>query len=148
MQDVRAGGAPRIDRELVERARAEAAAEDDDEQPLGGQAERGACLGRRRRLRARGNRPADDACLPAGVRDRIREEEAARERCRKTVRKSEVRVGLRQRGRNPPQPRGEHHRSRDVAAAAEHDVGPPPRKDAQTRGGRRSRERERAKELQ
>ena len=42
-----------------------------------------------------------------------------------------MRVRLGQRRRDAAEPRREHHRPGDVAAAAEHDVGPPAREDAQ-----------------
>ncbi len=57
-----------------------------------------------------------------------------------------MRVGLRQHRGNPPQPRGEHHRPGDVAAAAEHDVGPAPVEDAQARERRGGSERDGAEE--
>ena len=63
----------------------------------------------------------------------------SRERRREPVREPEVRVGLGQRRRDPPPPRREHHRPGDVAAAAEHDVGPAPREDP--RAGARARDR-------
>ena len=58
-----------------------------------------------------------------------------------------MRVRLGQRGRDAAEPRREHHRPGDVAAAAEHDVGLPPREDAQARDGRGRREAERPQEL-
>ena len=68
-----------------------------------------------------------------------------RERRREPVRETEVGVRLRQRSRDPAEPGGEHHRPRDVAAAAEHDVGTAPREDAQARDRRGDGERERPK---
>ena len=50
-----------------------------------------------------------------------------------------MRVRLGERARDPPQPRGEHHRPRDEAAGAEHRVGPAATEDAETRRWRRER---------
>ena len=47
-------------------------------------------------------------------------------------------VGLGQRGRDPTQPRGEHHRAGDVASGAEHDIRTPPGEDPGARNGARS----------
>ena len=56
-----------------------------------------------------------------------------------------MRVGLGQRAGDPPQPRGEHHRPGDVAAAAEHDVGAAAARGCGgTRRGAATRLRERA----
>ena len=107
-------------------------------------ARRASSRGDRARASTGSGRPTTRA-LPSQPGDRVREEEPPRERRREPVREAEVRVGLGQRGRDPPQPRGEHHRPGDVAAAAEHDVGPAPREDAQARGRRRRGEPERAR---
>ena len=77
---------------------------------------------------------ADDAVLPTVPPvDLVGEEDAPCERRREPVGETEVGVGLRQRGRDPAQARGEHHRAGDEAARAEHDRGPPPTEDAQGR---------------
>ena len=55
-----------------------------------------------------------------------------------------MRVRLGQRGRDPAQARGEHHRPGDVAAAAEHDVRLAPLEDPEARDRRSRGERERA----
>ncbi len=95
----------------------------------------------------RRNRPADDAVLPTfAAGDRIGEKDAPRERRGETVRETEMRVGLRQRSWDPPQARGQHHRSGDVASTAEHDVGPPPREDPAARERRANGLRERSYE--
>ena len=70
--------------------------------------------------------------------DRVCEEHALRERHREPVREPEMGVGLRQRGRNAAQARGEHHRPGDVAAASEDDIRTTPRENA-IAGERRSR---------
>ena len=57
-----------------------------------------------------------------------------------------MRVGLRERRRDPLQPGRKHHRAGDIAAAAEHDVGPAPPEDPQARRGRGGGEAERPRE--
>ena len=74
--------------------------------------------------------PGDAVLLPAEALDREREEDAVGERRREPVREPEVRVRLCQRRRHVLEPRREHHRPRDEAAAAEHDVRPAPRDDS------------------
>ena len=79
-----------------------------------------------------GDRTPDDAILRAVPPfDRIREEDPVGEGSGKPVRQPDVRVGLRQRGRDAPQPSGEHHRPTDVPAGAEDDVRPATAEDAQ-----------------
>ena len=78
------------------------------------------------------DRTPDDANLraaPAG--NVVREEEPARERRGEPVRETEVRVRLGERGGDPAQPRGEHHRPRDEAAGAEDDLRPALGEDAE-----------------
>ena len=88
-----------------------------------------------------GDRAADHPHL-RGVpsRNLVREEQALREGGRKPVREPEVSVRLGQRRRDSAQACGEHHRPGDVAAGAEHDVGPAAGEDPQAvRGsGRRA----------
>src|SRR5437764_972724 len=94
----------------------------------------------------RRDRAPDDTRLAVESGDRIREEDATRKRRREPVREAEVGVGLRKRGRDAARPRGHDHRSCDVAAAAEDDVGPPAREDTETDGRCRGREPERPQE--
>ena len=77
----------------------------------------------------------------------IGEKEPLHERRREPVREAEVRVRLGQRGRNAAEPRGEHHRPADVAAAPEYDVGPPASRMRRHETRRRGGERKRAHEL-
>src|SRR3954452_22410902 len=125
VQDRRAALAEGVDDELVQRPRAGERAEDDEHLTVVREIEDEASLVLWHRARPLGNRAADDAVLPAvpGV-DREREEHAPRVRRREAVREAEVRVGLRQRRRDPHRCRGEHHRPRDEAAGAEDDVRP------------------------
>src|SRR5205823_13028356 len=67
------GGSEGLERELVQQARAERTAEDEQPRPDLGQAEDTATLGLRGRARTRRNRPAGDEVLrrvPAGDRER------------------------------------------------------------------------------
>ena len=78
------------------------------------------------------DRAADDAGLrPAPAGNVVGEEEASGERRGEAVGQPEVRVRLRQRRRDAPQARGEHHRPRDEAARAEDDLRPAPGEDPQ-----------------
>ena len=78
----------------------------------------------------RRDRAADDAVLrPAPSVDRVREEDATRQRRREAVREPELCVSLGERGRDPTQTCREHHRPGDVPPASQHDVGSPPRQD-------------------
>ncbi len=78
----------------------------------------------------------DDPVLPTRpTGERIGEEDALRERGGEAVREPELRVGLRQGGRDAEQPRRRHHRPRRVAAGPEHDVGPATPQDPDA-GGR------------
>ena len=107
----------------------------------------------RSRASARGDRAAS-ARAPAARRRRtsLRPRPAtgsarktrSRERRREPVGEAEMRIRLGQRGRDPAQPRGEHHRAGDVAAAAEHDVRPAALEDPQA-GDRRAPRRARAR---
>ena len=74
----------------------------------------------------------------------VGEEDATRKRRCEAIREPEVCVGLRERSRNAPQPRRQHHGACDVASTAEHDVGSPLRKDSAAREGRSNRLRERS----
>ncbi len=65
------------------------------------------------------------------TRDRVREEDTLREGRGEPVGETEMGVRLGQRRRDPAQPGGENHRARDVAAAAQHDVGPSAPEDAE-----------------
>ena len=133
MQHRRPVGAPRVDRGLVERARAEAPAEDEHDWSVLRQLEAPPGCIAIDRLRRRRDRAADHAGLAVHAVDRIREEQPPCERRREPVREADVGVRLGQRGRNPAQPGSEHHRPGDVAAAAEHDVGTAPAEDPQAR---------------
>ena len=132
-------GCPRLDGHLVDRARARVRAEDPDHRPRGWQAEQ-LPTGFARADEVRdGNRPPDDS-HPRAVpsRDLVGEEQALRERSRKPVREPEMSVGLGQRRWDSAKACGEHHRPGDVAAGAEHDVGPAAGEDPQAvRGGGR-----------
>ena len=110
-----------------------------------GQPERSTCFLLRQCVPHR-DRPADHARLPVHVTG-VGEEEPLHERRRKPVREPDMRVRFGERGRDAAEPRREHHRPGDVAAASEHDVGPPAREDAQARDGRGRREAERPQEL-
>ena len=144
VQNGRAGLRPRAERELVDEARAERAAEHEHDRPVRRQSEPLARLRARRGARARRHRPSDrDVLVAVPSVHRKREEDALRERRREPVRKPEVRVGFRQHCGDAAQACGKHHRSRDVAAAAEHDVWLTPREDPHARDGSRRRERER-----
>ena len=55
--------------------------------------------------------------------ERQRQEDALGERGGQPVGEAEMCVRLAERARNPLEPRGQHHRPRDVAARAEHGVG-------------------------
>ena len=68
--------------------------------------------------------------------ERQRKEDALSKRCGQPVRETEMRIRLAERGGDAFEPRGEHHRPRDVAARAEHRVGPAAAKNAAAREGR------------
>jgi hypothetical protein len=80
VEDCRPFCAETFDRDLVERSRALAAAEDEQHRPILRQPEPRACLGRRNR-RPSSDRPADDTVLGADAAlDRVRKEDSTRER--------------------------------------------------------------------
>ena len=139
MKDGRARSAPkRLDHELVEARRSLAAAEDEQHTGPRRQVEGATALGPRGRAVPGRDRAAGDAVLrPVAALDREREEDPPRERRREPVRKPEVRVRLHERRRDPHPRRGVDHRPRDVASAAEHDVGLPLPQDPPT-GPRRA----------
>ncbi len=118
-----AGVAVRRHGEVVQAARAGERAEDRDHRPGRGQAEAPPALGLAEASMSRRHRPSRDAVLGAVTSwDLVGEKDAARERSGEAVRETEMRVGLRQRGRQLAAPRGVDHRACDVAAAAEDDV--------------------------
>ncbi len=133
-------GAEALHGELVQAPRPLAPAEH-EEHGIVVEVEAGACVFRReRRAGDARDRPAGDAVLRAlPAPDREGQEHAARERRGQPVRQPEVRVGLHQRGGNPLSRGGEHHRARDVAASAEHDVGRAPLQDLAARADRAGR---------
>ncbi len=137
---------PRVERDLVEKAGAERAAEDEDDLGVGRQAERRTRLGARARVRRRRDRPADRPVLLPVAPNGQREKDAVGERCGESVREPEVRISLGEGARDPAQTRGEDHRPGDVAAGAEHDVRPPLPQDPKARGRGRKRLRDRAHE--
>ena len=143
VEDGRAGGAPRLDRELVQEPRSERAAEDEDDGALRRQAELRPRCSTRRRPGAGRDRPADRLVLRAGTHGK-REKDPLRKGRGEAVGEAEMSVRLGQRGRDAAQPRGEHHRAGDVAAAAEDDVRLPAIEDPQAGDRRRRRERDRA----
>ena len=133
------------ERGLVHGAGALRAAEDEQRRPLRREPEPAPALFPADALDARHRPPDDPVLLARSPRDRIGEEDALRKRRCEPVGEPEVRVRLRQRGRNAVAPGRVHHRAGDVSAAAEHDVGPPPLDDppAGTRGARGEQERAR-----
>ncbi len=144
MQDGRSIGTEGVERELVQEPCAERAAEDQQHRANLGQAEQASAfrLGDRSRPR-RDRSPRHPVLRAVASVDRERQEDPARERRRQAVRQTEVRVGLHHR-RGNPSPRGcVDHRSGDVAAAAEDDVGSPRPQNPGTRSGRASRQQKR-----
>ena len=149
MQDRRAWPAPRLDDELVQRERAGERAEHTEDPSLRRQLEDARASGcGTGRERAGIGRPTTAHLRAVAGRDRVREEEPARERRREAVREPEVRVGLAQRGRDAHRRGREDHRAGDVAAAAEHDVGPPGAQDPPARERSRACEQQRPGERQ
>ena len=105
MDDGRPELGPCVERDLVEEASAERAAEDEHDLGVGRETERGTRLGARARQRTRRDRPADRPVLLPVAADGQREEDAVGERRGEPVREPEVRVGLGERARDPAQPR-------------------------------------------
>ena len=135
----------RVDGELVQRLRAGEPAEHREHGTVRREPEARAALVSRRLRDARRGRSPDDAILATvAPGDRVGEEDAPSEGRGEPVREAEVRVRLGQRGGDPAQARGQHHRACDVAAPAEDDVRPPAREDPAARERRPHRLGERA----
>ena len=102
VEDCRPALPERLDRELVQRLRSRQPAEDGEHGPMLREPEAGSRLVSLGSEMRRGDRAPDDAVLRAvPALDRVREEDASRERRGEPVREPEVRVGLGERGRNP-----------------------------------------------
>ena len=114
----------RLERRLVDRARALAAAEHQQARILGATPEAPpgrAAIGAEHRVR---DRPAgDQVALALAALDREGEADPARPARQQPVGEAEVAVGLGQDQREPEPERGQAHRAGDVAAAAHHRVG-------------------------
>ena len=133
-----------VDGEVVEAARAGERAEEGDHRCLPGQVETATAFFLRDAAMVGRHRPAGDAVLRAvAPRDAVGEEDAARERRRQPVGESEMRIRLRQCGRELLPPGRVDHRPGDVAAAAEDDMRPPPLQDRRTRPRRATGPQER-----
>ena len=122
--------APGVDDELVQRVRAGQGAEHAEDARVGVELEdlaRRVTIGRARACR---NRAPEHLVLRrvASV-HRVREEHASCEWRGEPVREAELRVRLRERGRDAERLRGHDHRPGDVSAAAQHDVRPAPAED-------------------
>jgi hypothetical protein len=146
VQHGRPGGTERLDRELVQRARPGAGARDQQHRPFCGKPQLRARLSARERSRVCGQRPPDDFVLrrlPAV--DRVSEEDPLDERRGEPVGETQMRVGFRHGGRDPPSCGREHHRAADEAPRAEHDVRLPPREDPVACSGRRQRVQDRVR---
>ena len=131
-----------FDRCLVQPARPEASAADEDDGAVRRQVEAPPRLGGiDRHERASRDRPPDHPVLRAlSTGDRIAEEDALRERHGQAVGEAEVCVRLGDRRRDAEAARGEHHGPGHVAPSPEDDVGPAPAQDAGGRGGRAGRD--------
>jgi hypothetical protein len=125
--------APRVERQLVEETRAERAPEDEHDARVLVQAEPPTSLGALDRVRRRRNRASDRAVLLPVQAEWQGEEDMLGERRREPVGEPEVRICLGERARNPAQPRGQHHRPSDEAAAAEDGVRSAAAENAATR---------------
>ena len=123
VEDGGPGVGPGVERDLVQQARAEGAAEDEHDAARRGAGRAGCAPPRGDAVATPPGSAGRRAVLLPVPAERKREEDALGERRGEPVREAEMRVGLGQRARDPAQPRGEHHRPGDVAAAAEHDVG-------------------------
>ncbi len=97
-------------------------------------------------VRARNRAPHDAVLRTLAAGNRIREEDPTCKGSGEPVGEAEMGVGLGQRGRYPAQPRGEHHRSGDVASRSEHHVRPSSGEDAGARERRTHRTDERTQE--
>ncbi len=136
------GGAavgPGVERQVVEEPRAQRPAEDQHDARVRGETEPAACLLARHRPRGGRDRAADRTVLLPVPADGQREKDAVHERRGEPVCQAEVRIGLGECARDALDAGGEHHRPGDVAAGAEHRVGPAPPEDAAA--GRRRGER-------
>ena len=134
VEHCRAGSAEALDGEVVQSASTEAPARDEQQRAFLRQPEPTPRLLTRHGPRPRRDRPARHPVprpLPSG--NRKREEHPLREWGGQPVGEAEMCIGLHQRRRNLPARRCVHHRSRDIAAASEHDVGPPRFEDAGAR---------------
>src|SRR5262249_25876239 len=108
------------ERDLVQRSRALAAAEDEQHGAAGRQPETRPRLRDRNRLGPQHGTPDDPELRPAP--HRVGEEDPPGEPRGEAVRKPEMRVRLGQGGGDPLAPGGVDHRPGDIPTAAEHDV--------------------------
>ena len=112
--------------------------------PSCAQSELRARLGARRLEVGAGDRAPDDLVARRPLaRERVGEEDAVGERRRPAVGEAEVRIGLGEHARDAERARGQQHRPRHEAAAAEHGMRPAPAQDARA-GDRRGRRPARA----